>query len=84
MTNAADTSCRSKLLVRADGVQIKIEVTPVLRGCVYEAEVRTVSAMVENAFGFAEMQLVSLADLYAGKLVAALDRHHPREFFRHE
>jgi hypothetical protein len=26
----------TKLIVRADGVQIKIEVTPVLRGCVYE------------------------------------------------
>jgi hypothetical protein len=33
----------TKLLVRAEGVQIKIEVTPVLRGCVYEPEVRAVS-----------------------------------------
>ena len=30
----------TKLLVRADGVQIKIEVTPVLRGCVFEPELR--------------------------------------------
>jgi predicted nucleotidyltransferase component of viral defense system len=71
----------AKLMVRADGVQIKIEVTPVLRGCVYEPEVRGVSEAVEDAFGFAEIQVVSFADLYAGKIVAALDRQHPRDHF---
>lgn len=71
----------SKLFVEADGVQIKIEVTPVLRGCVYEPKTRSVSAAVEAQFGFAEIQVVSFADLYAGKLVAALDRQHPRDLF---
>jgi predicted nucleotidyltransferase component of viral defense system len=71
----------TKLLVRADGVQIKIEVTPVLRGCVYEPELRPVSPAVEAAFGFAETRVVSFADLYAGKIVAALDRQHPRDLF---
>jgi predicted nucleotidyltransferase component of viral defense system len=71
----------TKLLVRAKGVQIKIEVTPVLRGCVYEPEVRAVSEAVEDAFGFAEIQVVSFADLYGGKAVAALDRQHPRDLF---
>jgi predicted nucleotidyltransferase component of viral defense system len=70
-----------KLLLRADGAQIKIEVTPVLRGCVYEPALRSVSAAVEEAFGFAEMQVVSFPDLYAGKIVAALDRQHPRDLF---
>lgn len=67
--------------VRREGVQIKIEVTPVLRGSVYEPELRTVSPRVEDEFGFAEIQVVSFADLYAGKLVAALDRQHPRDLF---
>jgi predicted nucleotidyltransferase component of viral defense system len=71
----------TRLTVRAEGVQIKIEVTPVLRGCVFEPELRSVSAEVEETFGFAEMRLVSFADLYAGKLVAALDRQHPRDLF---
>ena len=71
----------SKLLVRHDGAQIKIEVTPVLRGCVYEPELRVVSPAVEDAFGFAEIQIVSFGDLYAGKIVAALDRQHPRDLF---
>ncbi|MFV3078112.1 nucleotidyl transferase AbiEii/AbiGii toxin family protein, partial [Niveispirillum fermenti] len=61
--------------------QIKVEVTPVLRGCVFAPELRSVSAAVEEAFGFAEMQVVSFADLYAGKIVAALDRQHPRDLF---
>jgi hypothetical protein len=71
----------SKIFVEADGVQIKIEVTPVLRGCVYEPKTLSVSRSVEARFGFAEIQVVSFADLYAGKLVAALDRQHPRDLF---
>lgn len=71
----------TKLLARGNGVQIKVEVTPVLRGCVFEPETRPVAASVEDKFGFAEMQLVSFADLYGGKIVAALDRQHPRDLF---
>ena len=71
----------NKIFVEADGVQIKIEVTPVLRGCVYEPKTMSVSRAVEAQFGFAEIQVVSFADLYAGKLVAALDRQHPRDLF---
>jgi predicted nucleotidyltransferase component of viral defense system len=71
----------TKLTVRETGAQIKIEVTPVLRGCAFEPEIRTVTPTVEEQFGFAEMQVVSFADLYAGKIVAALDRQHPRDLF---
>jgi predicted nucleotidyltransferase component of viral defense system len=70
-----------KLTVRSQGVQIKIEVTPVLRGCVFEPELMSVKPAVEEAFGFAEARIVSFADLYAGKIVAALDRQHPRDLF---
>jgi hypothetical protein len=71
----------TKLNVQRGIAQIKIEVTPVLRGCVFESEMRDVSPSVEEAFGFAQMQVVSFADLYAGKIVAALDRQHPRDLF---
>lgn len=71
----------TKLFIRSDGVQIVIEVTPVLRGSVYPPEVHSVTPAVEEQFGFAEIQVVSFADLYAGKIVAALDRQHPRDFF---
>lgn len=70
-----------KLLIRTSESHIKIEVTPVLRGCVFEAEILPVSPAVEDTFGYAEIQVVSLADLYAGKFVAALDRQHPRDLF---
>ena len=71
----------NKLFVRERGTQVKVEVTPVLRGCVLEPEERAVSDLVEEQFGFAAIQVVSFADLYAGKLVAALDRQHPRDLF---
>ena len=71
----------TKLTVQRGDAQIKIEVTPVLRGCVFAPETRTVSPAVEDAFGFAETQVVSFADLYAGKIMAALDRQHPRDLF---
>lgn len=71
----------SKLDVELDGARIKIEVTPVLRGCVFDPVTMKVSTKVEKDFGFAETQVVSFADLYAGKIVAALDRQHPRDLF---
>ncbi|NQW22391.1 MAG: nucleotidyl transferase AbiEii/AbiGii toxin family protein [SAR202 cluster bacterium] len=70
-----------KLYVRNLEAQIKVEVNPVLRGCVYDPETRAVSSRVSDLFGFAEMQVVSFNDLYAGKIVAALDRQHPRDLF---
>ncbi|MDO8343526.1 MAG: nucleotidyl transferase AbiEii/AbiGii toxin family protein [Cellvibrio sp.] len=72
----------TKLVIRTrERVQIKIEVTPVLRGCVYEPVLMPVCRTVEEQFGFAEMNVLSFADLYAGKIMAALDRQHPRDLF---
>ena len=81
VTETIQEGAVTKLVVRETGAQIKIEVTPVLRGCAFEPEIRTVTPAVEAQFGFAEMQVVSFADLYAGKIVAALDRQHPRDLF---
>ncbi len=71
----------TKLLIQERDAQIKVEVTPVLRGKAYKPIVRTVSEKVEAEFGFAEVLTASDADLWAGKLVAALDRQHPRDLF---
>jgi predicted nucleotidyltransferase component of viral defense system len=71
----------TSLLVTTPRAQVKVEVTPVMRGCVYAPTVRQVTPAVEDAFGFADFQIVSFADLYAGKVVAALDRQHPRDLF---
>ena len=71
----------TKIFVRERGVQIKVEVTPVFRGCVFDPEDRAVKPAVEEQFEFAVMKVVSFADLFAGKLLAALDRQHPRDLF---
>ena len=72
----------TKLVIRTkDRVQIKIEVTPVLRGCVYEPKRLAVCQTVEEEYGYAEIKVLSFADLYAGKIMAALDRQHPRDLF---
>lgn len=70
-----------RLLVMAQGTQVKIEVSPVLRGVVHDPSVIPVTETVEEAYGFAETSVVSFEDLFAGKLVAALDRQHPRDLF---
>ena len=72
----------NKLVVRTkDRVQIKIEVTPVLRGCVYDPVPLSVVPKAEAIYGFAEIKVLSFADIYAGKIIAALDRQHPRDLF---
>lgn len=70
-----------RLVVKNQNITVQIELSPVLRGVVFPPETRSVSESVEDEFGYAEMLLVSNADLYAGKLCAALDRQHPRDFF---
>ena len=70
-----------RLIVARNGVQIKVELSPVLRGTVYEPNLMEVCEAVEEEFGYVEVPVVALADLYAGKICAALDRQHPRDLF---
>ena len=70
-----------KLVPWRGRVRVKIEVSPVLRGCVREPAMRGVSPAVEAQFGYIEVPVVHVDDLYAGKLCAALDRQHPRDLF---
>lgn len=70
-----------RIIVTSDDAQIKIEVSPVVRGTLYPPQERDVVEAVEDEFGFATIPVVSLPDLYGGKLCAALDRQHPRDFY---
>lgn len=76
-----DKSDALRLVATHDGAKVKIELSPVLRGTVFEPELRRVCKKVEDEFGYAEMAVVSMADLYAGKICAALDRQHPRDLY---
>lgn len=69
------------LLVANSEAEIKIEVSPVLRGSVYPVAPLRITSKAESEFGFAEVSSLSFADLFAGKIVAALDRQHPRDLF---
>src|SRR5690606_12511962 len=72
----------TKLIVENDASQVKIEVNVVFRGSVLPVERRPLSARTSDLFGV-EFELPVLApdELYASKLVAALDRQHPRDLF---
>ncbi|WP_069384152.1 nucleotidyl transferase AbiEii/AbiGii toxin family protein [Halomonas caseinilytica] len=70
-----------RILVRRGRSQVKLEVSPVLRGTLHPSQERDVVEAVEDKYGFAAVQVVSLPDLYGGKLCAALDRQHPRDLF---
>lgn len=70
-----------RLIVFQNRIQIKIEVSPVARGTLYDPIYLDLVPEVEEQFGFASMQVVSIPDLYGGKLCAAMDRQHPRDFF---
>lgn len=69
------------LLISNGTAAIKIEVSPVLRGAVYPGSTLRIVERAEAEFGFAAVPVVSMADLYAGKIVAALDRQHPRDLY---
>lgn len=71
-----------KLFVNRDGVQIKIEANPVLRGVLYPVKNVPLQENVSSEFNKEfDIQISSLPDLYGGKIAAALDRQHPRDLF---
>ncbi len=72
-----------KLALRtAGGAEVKIEPNTVMRGALFPTEDRTLVPKAVALFGRSvTMRVVSLPDLYGGKLCAALDRQHPRDLF---
>jgi predicted nucleotidyltransferase component of viral defense system len=71
-----------KLMVAGAGGRIKLEPNLILRGSVYGAGKRHLSPKSEKEFQTAlEMNVLSLPDLYGGKICAALDRQHPRDLY---
>ena len=72
----------TKLFVRRDKLEVKVEVNFVLRGTVQPIRSTSLTPKAkETLLADLELPVVSLPDLYGGKLVAALDRQHPRDLF---
>ncbi|RCK40581.1 hypothetical protein TH25_24410 [Thalassospira profundimaris] len=78
---AGGGNLETRIMATQGTTNVKIETSPVMRGTVLPPVLYKVSDAVEEAFGFAEMHVLSFEDLYAGKLHAALDRQHPRDLF---
>ena len=79
--SAADMG-ETKLLVQRDDLSVKIEVNTVIRGTVHPTQTMALTAAASDALmADLELPLLSPEDIYGGKLVAAMDRQHPRDLF---
>lgn len=79
-TPASPASGETKLLVRRSAIQVKIEVNFVMRGTVHPVRTASLTGNArETLEADLEIPVVSLEDMYGGKLVAAMDRQHPRD-----
>ena len=71
-----------KLLVEGNGQSIKVEVNFVLRGTLLPVIQRPLVPRAQELFTTdITLPVLDLPELYGGKLVAAMDRQHPRDMF---
>lgn len=71
-----------KLQISANRVDIKLEVNLVNRGIIADPKDMTLSEKAQTSFeAFCITQVVPIGQLFGGKIVAALDRQHPRDLF---
>lgn len=72
----------TKLLVRRDRTEVKVEANFVLRGTVQPVRSASLTPAARDLLlADLDIPVASLEDVYGGKLVAALDRQHPRDLF---
>lgn len=72
----------AKLACKLGAGQIKIEINTTIRGTLFPTRMMQISDTVQSEFRkFAAIAVVSNAELYGGKICAALDRQHPRDLF---
>lgn len=78
----SQTDYWNRLVVSTATATIKIEPNLVIRGSVFAPEKRPLRPKVEDVFECAvDILCLSKADLFGGKICAALDRQHPRDLF---
>jgi predicted nucleotidyltransferase component of viral defense system len=72
----------TKLLIENAASQVKVEVNVVFRGTVLPPERRALAPRTADMFSVElELPVLAAAELYGSKLVAAMDRQHPRDLF---
>jgi predicted nucleotidyltransferase component of viral defense system len=71
-----------KLIIANRDAIIKVEVSPIIRGSLGVVTEMQLCEKAQNTFDtFCSIQIVSSGQLYGGKVCAAMDRQHPRDFF---
>lgn len=71
-----------KLQISANRVDVKLEVNLVNRGTIAEPKEMTLCEKAQILFeAFCAVPVVPIGQLFGGKIVAALDRQHPRDLF---
>ena len=71
-----------KLFIRRGRNQVKVEVNHVFRGTVLPVETRQLGAEARKLFTTElSVPVLAMPELYGSKLVAAMDRQHPRDLF---
>lgn len=72
----------AKLLVFASDVSVKVEVNFVFRGTLLPVCSRSLAVSTQNLFATnVILPVLATDELYGSKLVAAMDRQHPRDIF---
>ena len=71
-----------KIFIASPEAQVKVEVNFVFRGTVLPVQTRNLSAKTQDFFSRnIQLPILSPSELYGSKLVAAMDRQHPRDLF---
>jgi predicted nucleotidyltransferase component of viral defense system len=72
----------AKLQITANKVDVKLEVNLVNRGALSKPREMTLCSKAQNDFeAFCVVPVVTFGQLFGGKIIAALDRQHPRDLF---
>jgi predicted nucleotidyltransferase component of viral defense system len=81
-TKRAGNNPEAKLICTLQNDQVKIEVNTIMRGSIKPARLMPLCAAAQKEFNkFTEIKVASNAELFGGKICAALDRQHPRDLF---
>jgi len=71
-----------KLFVRNGNIEVKVEVNHVFRGALLPTKTMPLSLAAQDMFTSGlTVPMLDEAELYGSKLVAAMDRQHPRDIF---
>lgn len=72
----------NKIYCTRRGVMVKIEVSGTKRGLIEPTSIKPLCNAAQDEFETTnKARIVSLSQLYGGKITAALDRQHPRDLF---